>query len=171
MFARHALLLKACGVFRPGEETQCAKLEVSDERVVEEVGRILRLPRDKIGIVMEPNGGKDFKIVGLSMQLLKGPGIGERGASGDEVAMFGEALTEVSWTYSLKNREVRLRICGKLANPEFTGCAERQVKNKGIRQLLGILLLEPVERLIFNLGWDGAAKKFTKVRRISINTK
>ena len=170
VLSRQSLAIKACGAFRPGESAQCAEAEITDARTIEDAGRILRLPREKIGIVIE-EAGKSFKIVGLSMQLLRGPGIAERSAGTNEVKLYGEALTEVSWTYTLATRDVRLRICGKLANPEYAGCADREIKGKGIPQLLAILLLEPVDKLVFNLGWDAAAKKFTKVRRISISAK
>jgi hypothetical protein len=168
---KRALLLKGCGQFRPGDQLQCATTTLRGKRTTEQVARILRLPKDRVGIVIEPNGG-GFAISALSMSLLKAPGLAERAAAGNEVVISGESLTEVSWIYHLRSQSVTLRVCGKIANPEYAGCAERDERHEeGIDRLLEILLLEPVERLAFNLAWDGANKRFTKIRRISLTAR
>lgn len=162
------LRIRGCGQFRPGERHQCAEATLDQRETVEQVGRILRLPKDKVGLVIEPAGG-GFRIVGLWVVLLKAPGVAERSATGNEAQIGGESLTEVSWTYRLRSTRVTLRVCGKLAHPEHSGCAERsESHSEAKRRLLEILLLEPVEKLIFTVGWDSAGKRFTDVRRISL---
>jgi hypothetical protein len=166
-----ALLLKGCGQFRPGDQPQCATVTLRGKRTTEQVARILRLPKDRVGIVIEPGEG-GFAITALSMNLLKAPGLAERAATGKEVVVSGESLTEVSWIYHLRSQSVTLRVCGKLANPEHTGCAERDERHEdGIDRLLEILLLEPVEKLAFHLGWDDQGRRFTRILRISLTAR
>jgi hypothetical protein len=166
------LELRACGPFRPGDRHPCARAQLSDPRIVEESARILRLPKEKIGLVIEPAAKEEFQIVGLSLLLLKAPGVPERPAQGRSVQISGESLTEVRWTYSLKNRHVTLRVCGKLASPDYHGCAERHEKrSQGIRRLFEILLLDPVERLQFQLAWDASERKFTAIERIGLTSR
>ena len=165
------LSLRVCGRFRPGERDQCAVAKLKDAkggRTVDRAMEMLRLPRDVVGIRMRPGTGAEFELTGLTHELLSAPGIGEKAAKGKEVQLSGESLTRVEWIQSLMNRNVGVRVCGKLANPEIVGCAEYEAKTiAGVRRLRLLFLRGPVDQLEFRLGWDGATRKFTGLMEIT----
>lgn len=164
-----SLQLTACGRYRPGELEQCAKGVLKEGpltgRNIDRTLEMLRLPRDKLGVVLVETKGQ-FEIVALSAELLIAPGIGERAARPPTVELSGESLTQILWIHRLSTRSITLRVCGKTANPDRTDCAEHvETSSAGVRRMRELLLLGPVEQLGFLIGWDG--KKFTKLKRIA----
>ena len=140
-----------------------------DPRTIDRTLIMLRLPRDKLGILMNPLAGEKFEIVGLVAELLSAPGIHERPARPPTVELSGESLSQVLWMQRLSSRQVTIRVCGKVANPDRRGCAEHIEETRtGVQRLRDLLLLNPVEQLGFLVGWDGS--KFTKLQRIASPT-
>src|SRR5258706_4698723 len=115
------LKLKACGRFRPGETDKCAEVKLLNTmttgRAIDRALQMLRVPRDKLGVVIKEAGGK-FEIIGITAELLSAPGIGERPAKAPTVELSGESLSQVLWIQLLATRTVTVKVCGKVANPD-----------------------------------------------------
>lgn len=170
----HTLSLRVCGRFRPGERDQCAVAQLKDgpkERNVDRAMEMLRLSRDVLGIRIKAGAAGAFELTALTHELLSAPGIGEKAAKGTEIQLSGESLTRVIWIQSLTERNVVVRICGKLANPEYVGCVRHEDKTiAGVRRLRLLLLRGAVDQLEFKLGWDAAARRFTRLLEIKAPT-
>jgi hypothetical protein len=167
-----ALEVRACGRYRPGEREQCATGTLKDGPkgglAIDRILEMLRLPRDRVGIGIQAGAGSEFQITALTYELLSAPGIGEKAARGDEIELSGESLTKILWVQDFTSREIMVRVCGKLASPEMTGCVELVEKGRtNVRRLKKLLLQSPVEQLAFRIAWDGAKRSFLRLQRIT----